>query len=467
MKKHHLLVVAGLALFLGAIVGSATAQRYTLLYNFGSGVNGNPNCPQFSGFLAQGRGGNFFSTSLDCWTDELGSAFMVTPAGNLTLLHSFGGPEGRATQSGLTLGTDGNFYGTTSLGGQYGNGTVFKMTSAGVLTTLYNFIGGDDGGQPGAPPIEGSDGNYYGTTSMGGAVGNTGTIYKLTPSGTFTTLHSFPFVAGTFGFPYGNGALVQGSDGQLYGATFYGGPEGVGTIYRISHSGIFKTLFNFDGTNGSYSYGPLIEGKDKNFYGTGSNGGSPSGNVVFKITPTGKYTVLHYFTCGSDGCNQVGGLTQATDGYLYGTNNLGGARGWGVLFRISTSGTFKVLHNFDWDSGASPQATLIQHTNGVLYGTTKVGGNPGGGAFYSLDVGLGPFVRFLPAARKVGAWVEFLGQGFTGTTAVSFNGIPATFTVTSDSYLTAQVPVGATTGFVAVTTPSGTLRSNKKFVVNQ
>jgi|1185.fasta_scaffold05525_2 uncharacterized repeat protein (TIGR03803 family) len=460
MKIHHLLVVASLALILGAIVGSATAQTYTLLTSFPDGQSD----PIFSGFIAQGRDSNLYTTAPDTWGQTVGSAFKITASGALTVLHSFNGTDGERSHSGLSLATDGNFYGTTALGGLYENGTIFRMTSRGVLTTLYNFTGGDDGGQPGAPPIEGSDGNYYGTTTMGGTVGNTGTVYKLTPSGTFTTLHSFPYVAGTLGFPYGNGALVQGSDGQLYGATFYGGSTGVGTIYRISHSGIFKTLFNFDGTNGSYSYGPLIEGKDKNFYGTGSNGSSPSGNVVFKITPAGKYTVLHYFTCGSDGCNQVGGLTQATDGYLYGTNNLGGAHGWGVLFRVSTTGAFKVLHNFDWDSGASPQVTLLQHTNGKLYGDTAVG-VPGG--LYRLDVGLGPFVRFLPAARKVGAWVEFLGQGFTGTTTVSFNGIPATFTVKSDTYLTAKVPVGATTGFVKVTTPGGTLSSNKKFVVNQ
>ncbi len=473
--RRLLLAVACLVLVLAAMIGSAPAQTYTLLYNFGSGNSGNPNCPQFSGIVAQGRSGDFFSTSPDCWTDELGTAFSITSTGTLTVLHSFNGTDGQGGHSGLTLGTDGKFYGTTALGGLYGNGTIFKITANGVMTTLYNFTGGHDGGQPGAPPIEGSDGNFYGTTTMGGSVGNTGTVYKLTPSGTFTTLHRFPYLAGTIGYPYGNGALVQGSDGRLYGSTFYGGSQscdgfGCGTIFRISHSGNFKTLHNFDGTHGANSYGPLIEGSDGNFYGVASNGGSVSGQtgVVFKMTPAGAFTVLHNFTLASDGGNEVGGLMQATDGNFYGTNNLAGTNGWGILFRITPKGAFTVLHNFDWGSGASPQATMVQHTNGVLYGTTKVGGDPGGGAFYSFDVGLGPFVRFLPAARKVGAWVEFLGQGFTGTTAVSFNGTLATlFTVNSDTYLTAKVPVGATTGFVTVTTPGGTLTSNKKFVVTR
>ena len=158
---------------------------------------------------------------------------------------------------------------------------------------------------------------------------------------------------------------------------------------------------------------------------------------------------------------------QATDGNFYGTNNLGGDLLFGVLFRITPTGTFTVLHNFDWNTGASAQTTLLQHTNGVLYGDTAVGGTGGGGdgTFYSFDLGLGPFVTFLPAAGGVGATVEVLGQGFTGTTAVSLNGAAAKFTVISDTYLTATVPNGATSGFITVTTPSGTLKSNKKFLI--
>jgi len=469
MTKHLLLVAASVGLFISTIVGSAFGQTYTLITDLSQTEISDP---IFSGFIAQGRDGGLYSTAPDTWAESLGSAFSITPTGALTVLHTFTGQDGERTHSGLTLGTDGNFYGTTALGGLYGNGTIFKMTSAGVLTTLYNFTGGNDGGQPGAPPIEGSDGNYYGTTTLGGWAGNTGTVYKMTPAGVVTTLHSFPVVQGTMGYPYGNGALLQASDGQLYGATFYGGKNacdngfGCGTIFRISHSGQFKTLYNFDGAHGANCYGPLIEGSDGNFYGVAPDGGSVSGQtgVVFKMTPAGSLTVLHNFTLSSDGGNQVGGLVQATDGNLYGTNNLGGAFGWGVLFRVSTAGEFAVLHDFDWSSGASPQVTLLQHTNGKLYGDTAVG-VPGG--LYTLDLGLAPFVRFLPAARKVGAWVQLLGQGLTGTTAVSFNGTPATdFTVKSDSYLVAKVPVGATTGFVTVTTPAGTLTSNKKFVVN-
>ena len=224
-------------------------------------------------------------------------------------------------------------------------------------------------------------------------------------------------------------------------------------------------LFSFDGTHGANPYAPLIQGSDGNFYGVTVGGGSSGGGVVFKMAPSGRLTVLYNFTGGSDGSNEVGGLMQATDGNFYGTNNLGGASNWGVLFRITSSGIFTVLHDFDWNSGASPQVTLLQHTNGVLYGDTAVGGTAGDGTFYSFDLGLAPFVTFLPAAARVGGMVEVLGQDFTGTTGVSFNGAAATFTVVSDTYLTATIPNGATSGFITVTTPSGTLKSNKKFLV--
>ena len=188
---------------------------------------------------------------------------------------------------------------------------------------------------------------------------------------------------------------------------------------------------------------------------------------MFKMTPSHNVTVLHNFSGATDGGNQVGGLVEATDGNLYGTNNVGGTSSWGVLFRITPAGTFTVLHNFDWNTGASPQTTLLQHTNGILFGDTAVGGTgaTGDGTFYSFDLGLPPFVTFLPGGGRAGARVQILGQGFTGTTAVTFNGVPADFTVSFSTYLTAIIPTGATSGFITVTTPSGTLKSNKKFIV--
>lgn len=432
---------------------AAPAQTCTVLYNFGNNPD-RPNDPIFQGIIAQGRDGNLYSTSRDAWTGSDGTVFEMTPAGALTVVHLFDGTDGQNSIGGLTLGTDGMFYGATSSGGLYSYGTVYRMTPSGELTTIHNFTGGDDGGYPSAPPIEGIFGNFYGTTSYGGKTGNIGTVYRISPSGAFSTVSSFGLTSSRYSGNYPNGPLVQGNDGLLYGTTFYGGPDDLGTIFSVSPStGKITTMFSFDGTNGQNPLAGLTQGSDGNFYGTTvaySNGGT-----AFKITPGGKFTVLHTFTGGSDGANPVGGLTQATDGYFYGTNT------YGVVYRISSTGVLTPLCNI----GGSPQDILLQNTNGVLYGTTAVGGSVDRGMFFSLNVGLSPFVRFLPDGREVGQAVELLGQGFTGTTGVSFNGTPATFTVASDTYLTATLPAGATTGFATVTTPAGTLKSDKEFRV--
>lgn len=470
--------LSGIAMVLVALVGSAPAQRrftgcpqatgYSLMYDLGNN-GGGPNDPRFSGIIAQSRDGNLISTAPDTWTGGRGTVFGITKdgAGAVIILHSFNGADGDEAISGLTLGTGGNYWGTTAGGGLYGHGTIFKITASGGLTTLHNFTGGADGGKPGAPPIEGIDGNFYGTTGIGGKIGSNGTVYRITPSGTFHTLHSF----GAAGQGYPNGALVQGSDGFLYGTTFSGGKNGVGTIFKISVTGWFKTIFNFGGVFGANPFGPLIEGNDGNFYGAASGGGPTGGGVLFRVSPSGAVAIQWDFSGGSDGSNPVGGLLQGADGNLYGTNDLGGAFGWGVLFCFIPGGIpigatrMNVLHDFDSLTGASPQVTLLQHTNGKLYGDTAVGGSAGRGVFFSFDPGLGPFVRLLPGARRVGLSVKILGQGFTGATAVSFNGTPATFNVVSDTFLTATVPGGATSGLVTVTTPTGTLTSNRKFLV--
>jgi len=366
-------------------VASATAaaagQTYTPLYNFGSN-SGDPNDPVWSGIIAEGPDGTMYSTSPQTWTKGYGDVFSITPAGTMTVLHTFNGADGSNAQSGLTLANDGNFYGTTVGGGSFGDGTIFKITAGGALTTLYNFSGGNDGSGPTAPPIQGFDGNFYGTTTAGGSTNN-GVVYMLTASGAFSVLHSFEGTDGSDPMA----PLLQATDGYLYGTAWSGGSNGSGTIFKISPSGPFSVLYNFSQVPG-YPSGPLIQGSDGNFYGTtqGAANFSMSG-VVFQLTPSGTLTVLHTFTGGSDGSNLVGGLVQATDGNFYGTNNMGGANYWGVLFRISSTGTFTTLYDFNSSYGASPQDTLLQHTNGLLYGTTAVGGSAKEGVFYSFSLG--------------------------------------------------------------------------------
>jgi hypothetical protein len=259
--------------------------------------------------------------------------------------------------------------------------------------------------------------------------------------------------------------LVQGTDGSLYGTTA-GFGFNYGTIFKIVPSGDFPLtlLFSFDVFDGAYPYAGLVQGSDAKLHGT-TTGASLFGDV-FDITTKGSFAELHALNGSTDGAYAYAGLVQATDGNLYGAAEKGG-NGYGTFFRITSKGTFTVCEDFNATDGADPLVTPIQHTNGILYGDTYLGGDMNNtGVFYSLNLGLKPFVSLLPTSGKVGATVEILGQGFTGTKAVSFNGTAAAkFTVVSNTYLTAVVPTGATAGLVTVTTPKALLKSNRKFRV--
>jgi uncharacterized repeat protein (TIGR03803 family) len=248
---------------------------------------------------------------------------------------------------------------------------------------------------------------------------------------------------------------VQGTNGDFYGTTYWGGTNGYGTVFRINPLGTFEMLFSFVRFEQNPE-GPMIQGSDGAFYGTTTE--YANGGIVFRITDPGGLTVLHDFSAGTP----YGGLVQATDGFFYGTTAPARYSGGPSIFRISSTGTFATLYDFESATGVDSVSTQVQHTNGLLYGDTNNGGTFNLGVFYSFDVGLGPFVAFVRNSGEVGQTAEILGQGFTGTTGVSFNGTPASFTVESDTYMTATVPAGATTGFVTVTEPSGTLTSNNK-----
>jgi uncharacterized repeat protein (TIGR03803 family) len=456
--------IAVLALTLAAPI-LVRAQTYSVLYDLGTN-SGDPVNPSNPGVVAQGRDGNLYTTATDGGANGLGAVFEITPHGALTVLYNFDGTHGSNPNSGLTLGTDGNFYGTTKNGGSSGAGTVFKITPKGSLTVLYSFTGGSDGGYPDAPPIEGDDGILYGTTTHGGSI--FGTVYKITRLGVFTSLYQFDQT------PHGSfpiAPLVQGTDKNFYGVTETGGgTSGVGVVYKITKAGELTVLYDFDGTHGEGPVGALIQGSDGDFYGTAWGGGAGYG-VAFKMTPSGAFEVLHSMNGGTDGGYPEAGLVQGTDGSFYGTNSAGDSgNSYGTIFQIGANGNFSVLHSFDFANGESPNGTLVQHTGGILFGDTVHGGTVAAcfsncGVFYSLNNHLPPFVNLLPYAAKVGKTVEFLGQGFKGVKAVSFNGRAASFKVVTNTYMTATVPEGATTGFVTVTTAKGKLKNKKKFRV--
>jgi len=468
MSKLWIVLVALMVALLatGAHADACHAKSgFKAIYDFGDHA-GDPLSPQAVGVIAQGRDGNLWSTTLFGGKNNLGTAFKLTPAGKLTVVYNFTSTTGQPS-GGLTLGTNGNFYGATFNGGTGtacvgGCGTVFELTPSGKLTILWNFEGGNDGEFPYSGPIEGTDGNFYGTTYQGGA-GPFGTIYQLTPSGKLTTMYQFDVAHGA----YPIGPLVQATDGNLYGTTA-GFGFNYGTIFKIVPSGEFPLtlLFTFDVFDGAYPYAGLVQASDAKLYGT-TTGASLFGDV-FDITTKGSFAELHSLNGSTDGAYGYAGLVQAADGNFYGAAKKAG-NGYGTFFRITSKGTFTVCEDFNATDGADPLVTPIQHTNGILYGDTYLGGDINNtGVFYSLNLGLKPFVSLLPTSGKVGATVEILGQGFTGTKAVSFDGTAAAkFTVVSNTYMTAVVPTGATTGPVTVTTPKALLQGNKKFRVTK
>jgi uncharacterized repeat protein (TIGR03803 family) len=460
MMKIKVCVLSSLTVLILLLAPTGVqAQTYTDLYNFGS----NPGDPIQAqpAVIAQGRDGNLYSATGRGGTNTYGTIFKITPKGKLSLIYNFDGILGDYPSGGVTLGTDGNLYGVTQGGGTFGDGIVFKVTPAGDFTVLHNFEG-SDGTNPVAPPIQGANGKFYGTTTYGGSTSNYGTLYEMTPSGELTTLYMFNQSDGQGPIA----SLVQGTDGEFYGTTSGGGTYNSGTVFKITGTKL-TTLYMFDGTDGWIPTTPLVQGTDGDFYGTTTMGGTTSNGTVFKISSKGKLVVLYSFPSdGSGGKDPEGGLVLGTDGMFYGTAYQGGTNNNGNIYRITPRGKLSVVYTFDGTDGCCPLATLVQHTSGVMYGDTYAGGTKGLGLVYSLNAGLGAYAALVPTAGKVGKTVGILGQGFKGTKAVSFNGAPATqFTVVSNTFLKATVPNGATTGLVTVTIPTGKLVSKENFRV--
>jgi len=363
----------------------------------------------------------------------------------------------------LVQATNGAIYGSTYEGGAHSYGTIFKITPAGALTTLHSF-GVTEGILPAGPLVQAGNGDLYGTTWEGGP-DDFGTIFKITPGGVVTTLHSFDSTDGA----NASSGLIQATNGYLYGTTYQGGastvcPDGCGTIFKITPAGVLTTVHSFDEKDGTYPYATLIQATNGLLYGSTTSGGSFGYGTIFQITPAGALTTLVSFNV-LDGANPEASLLQATDGNLYGTTPSGGKSGNGTIFELTPAGVLTSLFSFDDTDGSSPLAALMEDTNGTLYGTTYLGGATNDGTLFSLSLGLGRFVETRPTSGEVGASIKILGSQLTGTTSVTFNGTAAAFTVMSGAEITTTVPVGATTGNVEVTTPSGTLVSNVPFRV--
>lgn len=501
----------------GCLRVEAQTAVFTDLYHFSCGLDQNgqnigPCYPGNPGILAQGTDGNLYGMACDTYSRCLnGSIFKLTPGGTITILARLDNQTGdSSTQvpgpvSGLTLGPDGNFYGVTRNGGATSNGSIFKLDLGAnpPVTTLYSFDG-SAGYRPIAPPIVGEDGYLYGTIGS--------SAYRISITGDF---HLLPAV-----LPPGESysPLLLASDGNFYGTVpqgsgSIGDQTGLGAVFQMTKDGVVTNVYYFPSSTtepylpqGGRPMGGLAEGTDGNLYGANSTGGVATyiNNGVFtycegcgtvfqlpkSLASIGWVYSFDGFGGTPDGAVPVANLIAANDGNLYGSASMFGCSGdgclqpgAGTLFHFNTSGNFSLDFVFSCTNslagcyGMQP-ITNMQATTGIIYGMTTQGGydtsgtGPNQGVFYSLNPGPGvrPFVAAIQPAGPAGQSIGIIGQGFNSASGVSFNGVAASFNVVSDTYLTATVPVGATTGPLTVFTsnaPNGMLSTNRNFRVLQ
>jgi uncharacterized repeat protein (TIGR03803 family) len=339
-----------------------------------------------------------------------------------TSLYSFAGtPDGSGPSGGLASGpTDYSIgsplqLGVASAGGSLGLGTVFFTTTSGVVKVLHTFTGGADGATPLGRIAEATSGNFYGTTSAGGAYGD-GTIFEITRYGGFFTVYTFtgqndgasPLAGLAERFDAGGKAnIVRNSiksaiaaghapywnqfvSPYLYGTTSTSGSGGAGTIFQFNpKTNKVVTIYGFEnGADGATPSAELSSDLHDDLFGTASNGGSAGAGTVFEITRFGNFVVIHDFgfdTSGNltSGATPLAPVTVGPGGNIYGTASAGGANDLGDVFEISSKG-FTDLYDFSGPDGASPQGKLLDGLNGQLYGTTSNGGALGYGEIFSI-----------------------------------------------------------------------------------
>jgi uncharacterized repeat protein (TIGR03803 family) len=302
------------------------------------------------------------------------------------VVYSFtGSSDGGEPYAGLVRDAAGNLYGTTISAGAFGWGVVFKVDTRGTETVLHSFGGvTTDGRTPYAELVRDKSGNLYGTTYEGGGIGcvdGCGTVFKVDTTGTETVLHSFAGGTTDGCLPYGG--LLQDKAGNLYGTTQSCGASNYGMVFRLSKSGKFRVMHSFAGgtRDGAYPlYASLLMDKNGALYGVAQYGGTSNEGVVYKLSKSGTLRVLHSFAGGTtDGCNPYGTPAMDTLGNLYGTAVACGSSNMGVVWKANKKGTEKVLHNFAGGTtdGRIPIAGVILDAKGNLYGDTQNGGGTG------------------------------------------------------------------------------------------
>jgi uncharacterized repeat protein (TIGR03803 family) len=380
----------------------ASAQTETVLYSFCAKGGGCPDGGGPGGVIPDSAG-NLYGVTYGGGTDNGygGVAFKLTPTGQESVLYNFSRApyNGWRPQGPLILDKQGNLYGTTREGGANslhvarGDGTAFKLSPDGTETTLYNFGAYKfDGIEPtGSGLVMDASGNFYGTTYWGG-VYTYGTIFRLSPDGVETILHNFAYDSSDGGQP--EASLTMDNNGNLYGTTTSGGAYGWGTVFELTAEGSYSILHNFDEAagDGVIPLNALTLDSQGNLYGATYWGGAYSlygGGTIFKLSPgsngSWKETLLYNFGQGSGSCqNPESSVLFDSKGNLYGTTTYGGASGGGCAYKINSAGKLTILHTFgQGNDGAEPSGSLV-FVQGNLYGTTYAGGAYAAGTVFKI-----------------------------------------------------------------------------------
>lgn len=451
LRKFAFASTSVLILWLGPWFTTATsAQTISQLFAFGCDSNTKV-CPdgQNPNSLIQSADGNFYGTTTvgGIGNQAGGTVFKITPTGHLTVVYTFvadaqGNYPNGWFPSSLVEGNDGFLYGTSLGGGANTDGAVFKLSKTGKIQVLHSVCNSCGEGAEPSHLILASDGNFYGVAEA--------VLFRITPTGSFKVLYTFgPNLTGI--------GMMQATDGNLYG-TVVGGRTLLTPLFRLTRSGQFATLHTFHYPD--FATSVPIEGSDGRLYGTSTQGlfvSSLSGNGFAEFSiPAGQ------------------SIVQASDLNLWTTVFFESNAVNGVIQQISTKGSVLQTIAFDGTDGTGPNAPLLQGSDGKLLGVTYTGGTvPQGavanGVVCTLDAGLAAplptIVSFNPSGGVVGSRVMIHGSHFVGTTAVTFNGLSASFQVLNTGNILATVPTGATTGPVAVINAGGTAKSQKSFTV--
>ncbi|HEV2472749.1 MAG TPA: choice-of-anchor tandem repeat GloVer-containing protein [Chthonomonadales bacterium] len=386
MRKMLLLLPSlAAALCLGSVASGQVVP--TDLHDFGR-IYGNVDGAYPLHGVVEAGDGNFYGVTQNGGRYNIGTLHCVTPVGTFTKIYTLNSFSGGVGMGRLIVGLNGDLYGTTL-------DSVFRLKLGGQLQVLHRFTG-PDGSKLYSGVVQAPDGTLYGTTRDGGTYNN-GTVYKIAPDGTFTSLYSFTG-GSDGGFIYGG--LCLASDGYLYGESWGGGANSTGAIFRISTSGVESVVHSCDPDSGGYNHdgerpqSDLVEGADRRLYGVTYHGGIGGAGTAFVMDLDGGFSLLHAFsgaTGSYDGGLPLSGLIQASDGNLYGTTTYGGTHHVGTIFKMTLTGRLTSLYNFTPDQHLMNGPTigpteLFEGSDGNLYGTTIYGGAGGTGMVYRIPL---------------------------------------------------------------------------------